>query len=88
MATFQTPTRDEVVFADFFNRTAETSLFSRVVPSARGINIWKLFDGTYTELEPAFGLFEFVYYGGHIYEINDAEVAALTAAGYGDYIEA
>jgi hypothetical protein len=27
-----------------------------------------------------------VYYGGHDNEIDAAEVAALTAAGYGEYI--
>lgn len=86
MSTFEPPTRNEVVYADFFGRTAETSLFSRVVPSARGINIWKLNDGTYTELEPPFGDFLFVYYGGHIYDVDAEEVAALTAAGYGAYI--
>jgi hypothetical protein len=86
MATFEPPTRDEVAYADFFGRTAETRLFSRIVPSARGINIWKLNDGSFTELEPPFEDYSFVYLGGHIYDVDAEEVAALTAAGYGAYI--
>jgi len=27
-----------------------------------------------------------VYYGGHVYQLSDQEVDALTAAGYGPYI--
>jgi hypothetical protein len=88
MAKFEPPTNDEVVYADYFNRTIETRLFSRVVPSPRGVNIWKLNDGSYTEFEPLEGEFVFVYYGGHIYDVDDLEVASLTGAGYGDYIEA
>lgn len=88
MATFQPPTRDEVNYSDFFGRTVETRLFSRVTPSARGINVWKLNDGSFTEIEPAFGNFVFVYYGGHIYDVTPQEEAELVAAGYGVYIEA
>ena len=30
--------------------------------------------------------FDYVYLGGHSYDISDAEAATLVAAGYGDYI--
>lgn len=31
---------------------------------------------------------EEVYLGGHIYEVDDATAARLTAAGYGEFLEA
>lgn len=88
MATFQTPTRDEVNYSDYFGRNVEERLFSRITPSPRGINLFKLNDGTFTEIEPAFGEYVFVYYGGHVYDVTPQEQADLIAAGYGDYIEA
>ena len=56
----------------------------------RGVNVFKLLDGTYTESQPfsnepfraGWELVDTVYYGGHSYEVDAAEVAALTAAGY------
>lgn len=86
MATFEPPKTDEVNFSDFFGRTVETKLFSRVTPSLRGVNVWKLNDGTFTEVEPAFGQYSLVYLGGHIYDLTAQEEADLIAAGYGAYI--
>lgn len=56
----------------------------------RGISVIQRQDGTYyqtrypaqTELETA----RTYYLGGHEYLLSDAEVASLTAAGYGSYI--
>jgi len=47
-------------------------------------NVFKLNDGTYTETQPTDPTrIAITYYGGHEYEVSAAEVAALTAAGYG-----
>jgi hypothetical protein len=52
-----------------------------------GTNVWKLATGQYTERQPDIGVeVAITYYGAHVYEIDDAEAAALTAAGYGSYI--
>jgi hypothetical protein len=49
--------------------------------------VFKLDDGSYVENEPAdMSTVAVTYYGGHDYEVDAAEVASLTAAGYGDYI--
>lgn len=58
-------------------------------PEARGRNVYKLDDGTYTEVDIRDeGQIVKIYYGGHINEITAEEVADLTAAGYGAYITA
>lgn len=78
-------------------------LFAYYQPHARGHNIWKLPDGSYTDDVQPYPLvtlqdknqgqipqgqavdvtYLYVYYGGHTYEIDATEAAALTAAGYG-----
>lgn len=58
-------------------------------PQPRGRNVFLLVDGTYVESEPAnFADIVKIYYGGHDHVVDSAEVASLTAAGYGAYIEA
>jgi hypothetical protein len=62
-------------------------LGGRIEASPRGRNIFLLTNGTYTDNQPSsLTMVSKVYYGGHDNEINAAEVAALTAAGYGAYI--
>lgn len=80
-------------------------LFGNYSPHGRGINVWKLPDGTFTENQPyplitpqdaqegvlPSGQWDavtylYVYYGGHTYEVSEAEADALTAAGYGGNI--
>lgn len=86
MATFEPPKNAEVVYGDFFNRNVEERLLSRITPSLRGVNVYKLNDGSFTEVEPAFGAYTFVYLGGHVYDLTAQEEADLIAAGYGAYI--
>lgn len=53
----------------------------------RGLNVWKLTDGTYTQVEPqTLANVAVVYHGGHIHPITAAEAVLLTAAGYGGNI--
>lgn len=43
-------------------------------------------DGTYTEQLVGYDFWSHVviaYYGGHSYEVSDAEASSLAAAGYG-----
>jgi hypothetical protein len=62
-------------------------LGGRIEASPRGRNIFLLTNGTYTDNQPSsLTMVSKVYYGGHDNEIDAAEVAALTAAGYGAYI--
>lgn len=62
-------------------------LFRFFTPNARGKNVWKLVNGTYTENEPAdISDYTTLYLGGHIHTITAAEATSLTAAGYGAYI--
>jgi hypothetical protein len=59
----------------------------------RGVNVLKYTDGTYetTDAYPFVidgvgKVVDIAYTGGHAYPITTAEAAALTAAGYGDFI--
>lgn len=94
MATFIPPTDDLLNFAAFdvdVPWSAEKRLAYRFLrhyaPAPRGRNVFKLADGSYVENEPAdMSTVVITYYGGHEHEVDAAEVASLTAAGYGDYI--
>lgn len=56
-------------------------------PTARGVNVFLLNDGTYTQAEPPnkVGVVK-EYLGGHEHEITTAEAVALALAGYGAFI--
>ena len=53
----------------------------------RGVTVLKNQNGSYTSITypttDDFNASLFVYQGGHVYTISDAEAALLTAAGYG-----
>ena len=56
-------------------------------PRPVGVNVWLLTDGTFTENQPMEpDVIEHVYHGGHVHPVTDAEAAALTDAGYGEYL--
>lgn len=99
MAIFRTPTDNFVsplVIDDIrFHKTLsqEQRLANRLAKhraaTARGRNVFYLLDGTFTEKEPSSrALIAKTYYGGHDIEVTSAEVALLTAAGYGANITA
>ena len=84
MPTFIPPTRtDQGPAVRPGDRSFEAGFARHWAPEARGINVWKLDDGSYTERQPdpAVGV-AVTYYGGHSYTVTDTEAAALTAAGY------
>jgi hypothetical protein len=97
MAIFRTPTDNysRKVLPEMFTKGIVLSqderlanrLASHVAPTARGRNVYLLNNGTYTENQPGdMDTVAKTYYGGHDIEVTDAEVASLTAAGYGAYI--
>lgn len=97
MAIFRPPTDNFVQFvlhqqpeSGFFLNTEQrlaNRLGFHLRPAARGRNIYLLTDGTYVDEEPyLFDSIAKIYYGGHDNEVDSAEVASLTAAGYGAYI--
>ena len=97
MATFKPPTDNfvvPVIVGDYMgglrlskDQRLANRLGGRIEASARGRNIFLLTNGTYTDNQPSsLTMVSKVYYGGHDNEVDAAEVAALTAAGYGAYI--
>lgn len=89
MAVFRPPTDPYVYWDDLYDNSPESRLFARVRNSERGRNVYRLADGSYTEIQPPYlDEIAVTYFGGHDNIIDATEEADLTAAGYGDYIEA
>jgi hypothetical protein len=93
MSIFRPPTDDFVPLAlpPEPDASAEErlayGLFRHYGNDPRGRNVFKLVDGTITENEPNDNtLIARTYFGGSNNIVSDAEVAELTAAGYGAYI--
>ena len=72
-------------------------LYRHVAPLAQGLNVYKYADGTYVvDRDPEHTTAEFAidtapvitYYGGHVYQVTDAEAAELSAAGFGAFLSA
>lgn len=83
---FRTPT-SELPAADFFAKDIANRLFSYATPGARGKNIYKLTDGSYTDVDPRDPAdYTKLYYGGHSNFVSAEEKADLVAAGYGEYV--
>ena len=84
---FRVPTRQRVPFAQRYGTTPADKLFAHTPQAARGDNLYKLSNGTYSTTDPRRPeLVEKIYYGGHDIFLDDQEVTDLTAAGYGAYI--
>lgn len=87
MPTFIPPTEDVVHYGDYSRGGIQQRLWRFYAPEARGINVYLLDDGTYSQVDQRdTGQVVKVYLGGHVIPITDAEAASLTAAGYGAYI--
>jgi hypothetical protein len=87
MPTFTPPTHEGPRY-EVISRWTQIRLFSHMPGPTRARNVFKTSDGDYIEDStdpPALIVIEYI--GGHTYEISTAEAAALTAAGYGDYID-
>jgi hypothetical protein len=79
MATFIPPTDNIVVGIGH-------PLLRKLTPMPRGRNVYLKTDGTFTESQPPDDDINIVYHGGHQHTITATESAALTTAGYGNYI--
>jgi len=85
MTTFKPPTDNLVNWA----LPGDRGILAVLRPGARGRNVFKLTNGSFTEYQPAYPEdIAITYHGGHIHTITAQEEADLRAAGYGDYIEA
>ena len=81
MPSFVPPTVLDVptVFAHDKNRYP----WAHYRAGARGVNVYKLLTGTYTQIQPDDpATIAITYLGAHNYTITAAEATALTAAGY------
>lgn len=84
---FRPPTDNLVRWADFNGSGIEHALFKFYVPGARGRNVYKLTNGTYSENDQSDPtVVDTTYYGGHDNLVNSTERDSLVAAGYGDYV--
>lgn len=100
--TFTPPTLERVPSVLPDTRGVQFALFRYVHPVAQGLNVWKMPDGSYlldqqpqqlSNPDPVNHANDAVtpvitYYGGHTYQVTDAEAAALTAAGFGANLSA
>jgi hypothetical protein len=56
-------------------------------PRERGINVYKLVDSTFTQVDQSdYTNISKVYHGGHIHQLTEEEYADLLGAGYGAYL--
>lgn len=79
---FSPPATEELARVSFpIDRSGER-FWSHFQRGNVGRTVWKLIDGSYTEVEPDASLIAHVYLGGHIEEVDENEAAALQAAGY------
>ena len=101
-STFTPPTAQRTPAVLPSTRGVQYLLYRHVRPLEQGLNLWKMPDGSYlldqqprhlSNPDPVNHADDantpvLTYYGGHIYQVSDAEAAALTAAGYGAYLSA
>jgi hypothetical protein len=56
-------------------------------PGLRGINVYKLTNATFTEVDQHdYSIVEKVYHGGHVHTLTEEEYTDLLAAGYSEYL--
>jgi hypothetical protein len=80
---FRTPADDKFPWADYRENTIDHVFFGKVRQGNRARNIYRLTDGTFTNVDPLNPvLVTTVYYGGHDYFVTPEEKAVLVAAGY------
>jgi hypothetical protein len=84
---FRTPSTTEIRAADRNDLSISGRLFRYAEPSYAGVNVYKLVDGTFTEVEQRdYTQIAKVYHGGSKNFVTQAEKDDLIAAGYGSYV--
>lgn len=87
MAIFRPPTDNLVRYADPNGQGLAHRLFRFFSPDPRGRNVYRMLDGSYSEVDQVdVSLYTKIYFGGSENEVTAQEVSDLTAAGYGAYI--
>jgi hypothetical protein len=86
MPTFTPPTVLDVP-AVFGQDRENRHPWANFAAKPRGVNVFKLTDGSYTQVQPNdWATIAAWYYGGHSHTVSAGEAALLTAAGYGPYV--
>jgi hypothetical protein len=84
---FKTPNRTEIRAAERNDDSVAGRLFRYAEPTYAGVNVYKLVDGSFTEVEQReYDRIVKVYYGGSKNFVSAEEKTELVAAGYGEYI--
>lgn len=84
---FYTPSTTEIRAADRFDDSIAGLLFRYAEPTYAGVNVYKLVDGTFTQVEQRdYDLISKVYWGGSKNFVSTEEKQELVAAGYGSYV--
>jgi hypothetical protein len=84
---FRTPSTTEIAPAERDDDSIAGRLFRYAEPSYAGVNVYKLTDGSFTEVEQRdYTLIAKIYYGGSKNFVTQAEKDDLIAAGYGSYV--
>jgi hypothetical protein len=80
---FRPPVEDRFPWSDYRESTPSHRLFARANPGYRARNIFRLTNGTYTNVDPLDpSLVDKVYLGAHEHFVTEQEKADLVAAGY------
>jgi hypothetical protein len=87
MTIFRPPTDDLVRYSDFAGQGIAHRLFRFYRPEPRGRNVYLMNDGSFSEADLVdSSSYTKIYFGGSENIVTAQEVAALTAAGYGEYL--
>ena len=71
---FRTPATTEIAPADYRDISVPSRLFKHAQPTYAGVNVYKLTDGSYTEVEQRnYDLIEKVYWGGTLNVVTQAD---------------
>jgi hypothetical protein len=74
---------DRFPWSDYRESAISHRLFARATPGFRARNIFRLTNGTYTNVDPLDpSLVDKVYLGAHEHFVTEQEKADLVAAGY------
>jgi hypothetical protein len=80
---FRPPVEDRFPWSDYRDASPSHRLFARANPGYRARNIFRLTNGTYTNVDPLDpSLVDKVYLGAHEHFVTEQEKADLVAAGY------
>ena len=84
---FRPPTRNDVPTQLVGGDRIANRLARFYRPGLRGINVYKLTDLTFTEIDQHdYTIVEKVYHGGHVHQLTEEEYTDLLAAGYSEYL--